>query len=285
MSLYLDLLGLATAPVTRSWTERDTLLYALAVGAGTANPARELDLTTENTDGVAQQVVPTFACMVASTRSPRALGDFDVAKLVHAEQKVVFHRPMSASGTVVAQSTLVDVHDKEKAALLVQESVARDPETGEAVATSTGTFFVRGEGGFGGDRGPVPAPWSLPDRAPDHEITMTTRRDQPLLYRLTGDRNPLHSDPSVAARAGFERPIMHGMCTYGFTCRALLSTVAQDDPARLRSMSARFSKPMMPGDDLVVRIWAEGGTALFQTLDGAGRVVLDRGVAEYSPPK
>lgn len=283
MSLYLDLIGRPTDPVIREWTDRDSLLYALAVGAGADDPTAELEFTTENSAGIAQKVIPTFACLLASTRSPRALGDFDAAQLVHAEQKVVFHHPVAPAGRVSSVSTLVDVFDKQKAGLLVQDSVASDAETGVPVASSTATFFVRGEGGFGGDRGPQPRPWEMPDRAPDHEVRMPTRLDQPLLYRLTGDRNPLHSDPTVAARAGFERSIMHGMCTYGFTCRALLATVAGNDPARLLSMAARFSKPMMPGDDLVVRIWAQDGTALFQVVDGADHVVLDRGVAEYCP--
>ncbi|MFK0156620.1 MaoC/PaaZ C-terminal domain-containing protein [Streptomyces sp. NPDC090493] len=281
MSLNLDLLGRPTEPVLREWTERDTLLYALAVGAGADEPAEELAFTTENSHGIEQQVVPTFGCVVAAARSPRALGDFDVARLVHAEQSVLFHAPIPPAGGVRAISTLTGAYDKGKAALLVQESTAIDVRTGQPLVTSTGGFFVRGEGGFGGERGPEAAPWELPARKPDHEVVYRTRRDQPLLYRLTGDRNPLHSDPTVAERAGFPRPILHGMCTYGFTCRALLHTVGVGRPSRLRSMSARFSRPVMPGDVLTARVWDEDGRALFQTVNGKGDVVLDRGTAEY----
>lgn len=265
----------------REYDDRDTLLYAIAVGAGAENP-QDLAFTTENSEGIDQKVVPTFGCIVAAARSPRTLGDFDTAKLVHAEQAVTFHEPLPSAGRVEAVSTLINVYDKSKAAILVQENQATDTATGRVLVTSQSTFFVRGEGGFGGDRGPEAAPWAAPGRAPDHELTFRTRRDQPLLYRLTGDRNPMHADPTVARRAGFERPIMHGMCTYGFTCRGLLSTVAEADPSRLRSMRARFTRPVMPGDDLTVRVWAESGIAFFQTLNGAGEVVLDRGVAAYT---
>jgi acyl dehydratase len=281
MSLKLDLVGKPTEPVLRQWTERDTLLYALAVGAGADDPAAELSFTTENSEGVDQQVIPSFGCLISGSRSPRDLGDYDYAKLLHAEQAVVFHEPLRVSGSVHAVSTLVGVYDKGNAALLVQESAATDAATGRPLVTAKAGFFIRGEGGFGGERGSAGAPWELPDRAPDHEVTYRTRRDQPLLYRLTGDRNPLHSDPKVAARAGFPRPILHGMCTYGFTCRALVHTLGDSEPARLHSMSARFSRPVMPGDELTVRIWTGGGQAVFQTVNTTGEVVLDRGVAEY----
>lgn len=281
MSIYLDLVGQPTEPVVRTWTDRDTLLYAVAVGAGAADPASELAFTTENSSGTDQQVVPTFGCLIAASRSPRSLGEFDVARLVHAEQAVTFHEPLPAAGSARSVSTLTGAYDKTKAALLVQESTATDDVTGRPLVTTRASFYVRGEGGFGGDRGPAAPAWDLPDRSPDHEITFSTRPDQPLLYRLTGDRNPLHADPVVARRAGFERPIMHGMCTYGFTCRGLLHTIAGSEPRRLRSMSARFSTPVLPGADLTVQVWVTGGTAQFRTLDPEGAVVLDKGLAEF----
>ncbi|WP_127817816.1 MaoC family dehydratase [Microbacterium sp. CPCC 204701] len=279
MTLRHDLVGVPTDPLLREWTDRETLLYALAVGAGAADPAAELDYTTENSAGFVQRVVPTFACGLASARSPRSLGDFDTSKLVHAEQTVVFHGPVPTAGSAKAVSTLTHVYDKAKSALLVQESVATDAVTGAPLATTTGTFMVSGEGGFGGDRGPKAPEWTPPDRSADHQVEYATRADQPLLYRLTGDRNPLHSDPAVARRAGFPRPIMHGMCTYGFTCRALVATAAGGDPDRLRTMSARFSKPALPGTVLTVEVWTHGHDVWFRTLDGDGEVVLDRGVA------
>jgi acyl dehydratase len=143
------------------------------------------------------------------------------------------------------------------------------------------TAFFRGEGGFGGERGASPS-ITIPTRKADHEVRYTTRIDQPLLYRLSGDRNPLHSDPEFAKMGGFERPILHGLCSYGFTGRALLHTLCDGDPGRFRSMDARFSKPVMPGDDLVVSMWTEGDQCLFQTRNQDGVVVIDQGVMEFS---
>lgn len=283
MSLYIHLLNKPTSPVVREWTDRETLLYALAVGAGAQNPADELALTTENSQGIDQQVVPSFAAVIAGARRPSELGEFDTANMVHAEQSVIFHAPIPPAGSVQAVSTLIGVYDKGKAGIVVQENVATDRATGRPLATSTGTFFIRGEGGFDGDRGPTPPPWEIPAHDPNFSVTYPTRQDQPLLYRLTGDRNPLHADPSMAQRAGFPRPILHGMCTYGFTCRALLHTIAGSDPARLLSMSARFSRPVLPGDDLTIQVWDEGnGQAKFQTINGNGDVVLDRGTATFA---
>ena len=138
------------------------------------------------------------------------------------------------------------------------------------------TLFCRGEGGFGGDRGPSDR-IEFPDRAADHEVTYRTREDQALTYRLSGDRNPLHSDPSFAAMGGFDRPILHGLCTYGFTGRALLHTLCASDAGRFRSMNARFSRPVFPGDELIVSMWVDGDTALFRTTNQNGDVVIDQG--------
>lgn len=283
MSLYTHLLNEPTPPIVREWNDRETLLYAVAVGAGAQNPADELAFTTENSQGIDQQVIPSFAAILAAARRPGELGDFDMANMVHAEQSVVFHSPIPPAGSAEAVSTLVGVYDKGKAGIMVQENVATDRATGKPLATSTSTFFIRGEGGFDGDSGPTPPPWDMPVSDPDFTVVYPTRQDQPLLYRLTGDRNPLHADPSMAQRAGFPRPILHGMCTYGFTCRALLHTIAGSDPARLLAMSARFSRPVMPGDDLTIRIWDEGnGKAKFQTYNSKGDVVLDRGTATFA---
>ena len=144
-------------------------------------------------------------------------------------------------------------------------------------------MFIRGEGGFGGERGPR-EDWAPPSQPPAHRITYATRPEQALLYRLSGDRNPLHSDPRFAARAGFPRPILHGLCTYGVTGRALLHTLAKSDPARFRSMSGRFTAPVYPGESLTILIWPghDGDTALFQTVKDDGTIAIDRGRARLS---
>jgi acyl dehydratase len=167
------------------------------------------------------------------------------------------------------------MYDKDTAALVVFESEISDAVTGREVGTTRGSIFIRGEGGFGGDRG-LSTDWPIPESSPDASITYETRRDQALLYRLTGDRNPLHSDPTFAKRGGWDQPILHGMCTYGYTGRALLHLVCGSDPGRFRSMEARFSRPVLPGAELTVNVWIDANTAYFRTISD-GQVVLDRG--------
>jgi acyl dehydratase len=278
MGLDHSLVGIPSEPQLRSWDSTDALLYAVGVGAGLGDPLQELEFTTENCEGIEQKVLPTFAVLVAQTRTSRSLGDFDRAMLVHAEQYFELHRPLPVAGTVRTTSTVTGIYDKGSGALVVTESVAIDTETGEPLVTSRSGAFIRGEGGFGGPRGTEP-PWELPDRLPDHQVVRETRPEQALLYRLSGDRNPLHADPKFASRGGFARPILHGLCTYGVTGRALLSVLCDGDPARFRSMSGRFSRPVLPGEPLTVSVWLAGEdeTALFRTTRADGAVVVDRG--------
>ena len=282
MGLDHSLVGVPGQPQLRSWDSKDALLYAVGVGAGLGDPLRELEFTTENCEGIEQQVLPTFAVLVAQARPARSLGDFDRAMLVHAEQAFELHRPLPVAGTVRTTSTVTGIYDKGSGALVVTESVAVDADTGEPLVTSRGGTFIRGEGGFGGPRGSEP-PWALPDRAPDHLLVRETRPEQALLYRLSGDRNPLHVDPKFAARGGFSQPILHGLCTYGVTGRALLHVLCDGDPARFRSMSGRFSRPVLPGEPLTVSMWRadDGQSALFQTTRADGTVVIDRGRMQF----
>jgi len=284
MGLDHSLVGVPSEPQLRSWDSKDALLYAVGVGAGLGDPLQELEFTTENSQGIEQQVLPTFAVLVAQARVGRSLGDFDRAMLVHAEQYFELHRPLPVEGTVSTTSTVTGIYDKGSGALVVTENVAVDVATGEALVTSRGGTFIRGEGGFGGPRG-ADQSWELPDRAPDHQVVRETRPEQALIYRLSGDRNPLHVDPKFAARGGFSQPILHGLCTYGVTGRALLRVLCDGDPARFRSMSGRFSRPVLPGEPLTVSIWraADGETALFQTTRKDGTVVIDRGRMQFRP--
>jgi acyl dehydratase len=277
LSLDHSLIGVRGEPQERSWTSKDALLYAIGVGAGIGDPLRELEFSTENCEGIEQKVLPTYGVLLAQAGSSRSLGDFDRAMLVHAEQYVELHRPLPVEGTVRTSSTVTGIYDKGSGALVESESVAVDTATGEPVITSRTGTFIRGEGGFGGDRGSS-APWQLPDRAPDHKAVEQTRPEQALLYRLSGDRNPLHVDPRFASRGGFSRPILHGLCTYGFTGRALLHELCGSDPARFSSMSGRFSAPVLPGESLIISIWQDvDGAAAFQTVKEDGTVVIDRG--------
>ena len=284
MPLDHSLVGVPSEPQERSWTSKDALLYAIGVGAGLGDPLAELEFTTENSEGVNQQVLPTYAVLVAQARASRSLGDFDRALLGVHEQAFELHRPLPVEGTVRTVATVTGIYDKGSGALVASENVAVDAATGAKLVTSRSGAFIRGEGGFGGERGPS-GRWQRPERPPDHQVVQPTRPEQALLYRLSGDRNPLHADPKFAARGGFSRPILHGLCTYGFTGRALLHTLCGSDPARFGSMSGRFSRPVLPGDTLVVSIWREDGdSALFQTATEDGTVVIDHGRMRLRAP-
>jgi acyl dehydratase len=277
MALDHALVGVVSEPVERSWDSTAAILYALGVGAGADDPTAELEFTTENTAGVEQQVLPTFGVLAAAARTGRRLGDFDPARLVHAEQSLELHAPLPVAATAQVTSQVTGIHDKGKGALVTSENVAA--VDGTPLVTTRSAVFIRGEGGFGGERGPSDE-WRRPDGAPDEQVRYRTRPDQALIYRLSGDRNPLHADPAFAARGGFARPILHGLCTYGFTGRALLHALCGSDPKRFGAMSGRFSAPVLPGQELVVSLWRDPDgpdDALFQTSTADGTVVIDRG--------
>lgn len=282
-----DAVGASTAPVISKWTAKDTLLYALGVGAGSDDPALELAFTTENSEGAPHRVLPTFAVVptfpcFAGGAALDQVGDFDRGKAVHALQTVELHAPIPSEGEVSTVATIVGVWDKGSGALVEAELVSRDVEAGTPLFTQRNAIFIRGEGGWGGDRGPA-SPVGVPDGPPDHVADMTTRPDQALLYRLSGDVNPLHSDPVYARRFGLDSPILHGLCTYGFTCRALLHAVCESDPSRFVSMSGRFTSPVVPGDALTVQMWlTEPGVARYRTVNQHGDVVIDAGRLEHT---
>jgi len=270
MPIDPNAVGSTGGPVERSWTSKDCLLYALGVGAGTD----ELAFSTEKD----QRVLPTFAVIIGGGGIPfAAIGKFNPAMLVHGEQAIEVFGSIPVEGTVRSTGRIANVWDKRSGAVVVMESESVDAVTGEPRFRTRMAAFIRGEGGFGGERGPSGPRNEPPKRAADLEVRYETRPDQALLYRLSGDRNPLHSDPEFAKRAGFERPILHGLCSYGFTGRALLHGVCGGDPVRFRSMEARFSKPVLPGDTLTVSIWVDGGEASFQTSTQRGDVVIDQG--------
>lgn len=261
-----------------SWNSDKALLYAVAVGAGLEDPSQELEFTTENSPGINQKVLPSFVCVSAGAPLPEGL-EIDFRKLLHAEQSFHLTRPLPVEGTVTAVNTVTGMYDKGSGALITTETIVKD-ENGDELARIGSGLFLRGEGGFGGERGQSDS-WTLPDRAPDAEVPFQTRPEQALLYRLTGDRNPLHSSPEFAKMAGFGEPILHGMCTYGFTARVLLHEVAGSDPEKFAGMYGRFSKTVLPGEPLVVQIWKlEDGGALFRTINADGDAVIDRGRVE-----
>ncbi len=272
--------GAEGEPTEHSWSSKDAILYALGVGAGTD----ELAFTTENTADTPQQVLPTMAVVLGAPFGAFSkIGTFNPAMLVHGEQATALHRPIPTEGTCRTTARITGIYDKGKGAVVVAEAESVDAATGEPLFTNTMSAFIRGEGGFGGDRGPSGPKNVSPERDPDHEVTYVTRPDQALIYRLSGDRNPLHSDPAFAAMGGFDRPILHGLCTYGFTGRALLHTLCGGDSSRFTSIEGRFSSPVYPGEALTVAMWETGGgEAVFQTKGDDGRVVLDAGRATFA---
>ena len=278
MPINLEAVGATSTPVERSWSSADCLLYSLGVGAGSLDAVDfELEYTTENSTDRPQRVLPTFAALLGGGGPARHARFFRPGD---AGPRGAVHRAVGADppeGTVRTTSVVTGIYDKGSGALVVSESASVDARNGEPRFTSTTSLFIRGEGGFGGDRGPSSKAGSAPDRAPDDIVTYSTRPDQALLYRLSGDRNPLHSDPVFAKRAGFDRPILHGLCTYGFTGRALLHTVCGSDPTRFRSMAGRFTRPTFPGDTLTVSIWADDDGVRFRTDNQRGETVIDGG--------
>jgi acyl dehydratase len=276
MPLNLDIVGVPSEPAERSWTLSDVMLYALAVGAGQTDPLAELEFTTENSAGITTRVLPTFANLLGRGGRGRLLGNFNPAALLHGEQAFTLNGHLPVEGTARTVSTVIGIYDKGSGALVITESRTVDAGTGAELATTRSSAFIRGEGGFGGERGPSGSDWEMPTRVADLHVSYQTHPEQALLYRLTGDRNPLHSDPTFAARGGLDRPILHGMCTYGYTGRALLHAVCGSDPARFRAMEGRFTRPVLPGDELTVSIWVDSETAYFRTTSN-GATVLDRG--------
>lgn len=237
-----------------SWGHKDVQLYHLGIGAGVppTDPG-ELRYTLESR----LHVLPSFATVAGG--GPGVLGglsapgvDVDLAAVLHGSQSLETHRPVPAEGSATLTSSVVAVHDKGKAAVVVLRSLAADEDG--PLWTSEAGLFVRGEGGFGGDRGPS-CRSKVPERSPDREVRRGVREDQALLYRLSGDWNPLHADPGFARLAGFDRPVLHGLCTYGMVLKAVVDTVLGGDVTRVRGYGTRFAGVVFPGETLRVRMW------------------------------
>lgn len=287
MAIDPSAIGAVTEPMLFEWTDRDTLLYALGVGAG----VDDLAFTTENSHGIPQQVLPTYAVICCPAFGAAGLiGSFNWALLLHGSQTVRLHAPLPPAGKLSVVSEVTDLQDKGegKNAIVVLHGRGTDPDSGKLIAETITTLVLRGEGGFGGEKGERPAAPEFPDREPDARIELPTREDQALIYRLSGDRNPLHSDPWFAKElAGFPTPILHGLCTYGVSGRALVAELGGGQAANITSIAARFTKPVFPGETLSTLIWrTEPGKAVFRTeasgaQDQEARVVLDDGEVEY----
>ena len=239
--------------VAFAWKAEQSLLYALSVGFG-RDPARRVEL--EYLDrGVAQRTVPTMATVMTFNVFEQDYG-WDYAAVLHGEQRLKLYRPLTPSAELVADFTIEGVSDRGAGnpAVVYTRVDARQAGDNAPVFSARSTLIARADGGFDGPRMAGPVPHQIPDRKPDMTHRAQTRPEQAMLYRLNGDYNPLHASPSAARRAGFDRPILHGLCTYGFACKAILETVCEFDQTLIREFDARFTAPVYPGDEIVTEM-------------------------------
>jgi acyl dehydratase len=280
--VYDKLLALKIPDVERVYTERDPIFYALSLGLG-QDPVNTDELPfvyEENT-----KVLPTFPVVAAQPGFwARELDTgIDWVKVVHGEHDLLLHTPLPARGTVTSHTRVIDVIDKGagKGALVISRRELNDKATGRLYATITQTTFCRGDGGFGGPPRTAPEPHALPTRAPDAVCDLVTRPEMALLYRWNADMNPLHADPAIATAAGFPRPILHGLATFGVSGHAILKIMCGYDPARFRSMAVRFSAPVYPGETIRTEMWRDGTIVSFRArVIERDIVVLNNGRAE-----
>jgi acyl dehydratase len=276
MSIDPDVAVGATLPeIPFTWTESDVLLYHLAIGAGGAPgdnvSAQALRWTVEG-DGM--QVLPSFAVVSPTfhlTEPPRALPgcDIDLLRVLHGTQSLEVHGPIGTSGSATIATRITDVWDKGTAAVIVQEATATAAD-GTDLWSTRSTLFARGEGGWGGDRGPAAVRLEVPRRDPDLDTSYATTPQQALLYRLCGDRNPLHSDPAFAEAAGFPAPILHGLCSLGIVLRAVVDGLLDGDAAAVRAVSARFAGVVFPGETIRFRAWSGDDDVQVEAMIGDG---------------
>jgi acyl dehydratase len=277
MAIKLDLAGKTSAPLKHKYTWKDTVLYALGVGA---KADKELDYLFEMNG---PKVLPTFAVVPSFSSMLTVAGDLGAnpMMILHGEQKVILHRPIPPQGELSTVSEVKGIYDKGKGALVVVEARTSD-EKGEPLFDNVFSIFVRGEGGFGGERGPEALKADPPEgKAPDFAISEKTSLEQALLYRLSGDLNPLHASPQFAKMGNFDRPILHGLCTYGYAGRAVLQGACGGDAKRFKSFAARFSGVVFPGDTLTTEGWqVSPGQWFVRVKTQEDKIVLSNAIAE-----
>jgi acyl dehydratase len=285
---YDRLMSLPPREERGSYGPRDAILYALGVGVGVDDPTSWSSLRYTYETGL--QLLPTMAVIIGSPgfwlMEPQYGVDWQ--RVLHGEQSVELCRPLPVAAEVVSRLRIDAIYDKgaAKGAILYATREIFEAGAGVKLATLKSTSFLRGDGGFGGKAEGAPKPHVVPDhRAPDLTTDVRTRADQALLYRLSGDWNPLHIDPAIARRAGFERPILHGLCTYGIVGRALLANLCSDEAGAFRKFAVRFSNPVFPGETIRIEIWqqSQGLAAVRARVVERDVRVVDNGVFEYQP--
>jgi acyl dehydratase len=266
-----DAVGLELPAMTFEYTDRDVILYALGVGATELDFVYERNLKTLPT----YAVIPAFPAMTGLS----AAVEINLVMVLHGEQAFRIHKTIPTRGRLTTTGRVAGVYDKGKGALATVETETRD-DNGELIFSNSSGVFVRGAGGFGGERGPE-AGNKPPERTPDKTVEMETLPIQAMIYRLSGDRNPLHIDPDFAKMAGYDRPILHGLCTFGHVGRAVLREYCGNDPSRFGGLSVRFSGVVYPGDTIITEMWDEGsGKVVLQAKTQEGRVVISNAAAE-----
>lgn len=273
-----DLVGMEFDPIPYEWNSKDTMLYALGVGC--IPDEKELDFVYENKG---PKVLPTFGVIPGMMAMGGMMGkiEMDLATLLHGEQSIIQHRPLPSDAKVTTVGRVSEIWDKGKAAVVGCEGIVSDKDG--PICTTKATIFLRGQGGFGGERGPSSEDVNVvPDREPDHVYEDTTLIQQGAIYRLSGDRNPIHIDPAFAQMAGYKGPFLHGLCSYGVVGRAILHTLCGSDPARFGSFEARFADQVWPGDQVITKMWIVGdGEAIVQAETQSGNVVLSKAKATF----
>ncbi len=276
MALNLDSVGKTWGPYEFSYTERDLIIYALGIGF----TREDLDFVYEGAKGF--KAFPTYGVIVPASAGAEAFlsTKANFAMVVHGEQTLEIHRPLPKSGTILTTVCLEGVYDKGSGALIVMRFDSKD-KNGAPICTNRVGAFVRGAGGFGGPAQPKKSVPPIPQKSPDFTFEAPTHPNQAALYRMSGDRNPLHIDPAVAKMVGFKEPILHGLCTYGVTCRRFVQEVLPGDSGRVKSYSARFSSPVIPGETLQIKAWNSGPSLyVLEVYNPKGEAVIRNGVIE-----
>ncbi|HNP64786.1 MAG TPA: MaoC/PaaZ C-terminal domain-containing protein [Woeseiaceae bacterium] len=275
---YDKLMATKVADLPLSYNDSEAILYALSVGMG-RNPVDLKELPYVYEQGPVFKTMPTLASVLVPDMFPPGLG-WDFGQVLHSEQRMTLYRPLPPSADLLINKRVVDAFDwgPRKGALILFEAEGRLAADDTVMFTLGCTVMARGDGGFGGPSGTGPKPHRAPRRDPDLSCDIETREDQALLFRLTGDRNPLHADPAKAARAGFDVPILHGMCSYGIACRAILRTICDYDFTLIEGFEARFTSPVFPGDVITTDMWQDGNVVSFRcTVKDRDTIVLRNG--------
>jgi len=275
---YDKLLSTVELDLPFSYTEADAMLYALAIGMG-RDPVNGNELPYVYEQGVPLRTVPTLATVLVPDMFPKGLG-WDYSQILHSEQRLTLYRPLPPAAELKINKRVVDAFDRgpKLGALVLLEAEGRLASDDTVLFTMGCSIVARGDGGFGGPRGKGIPPHRVPRREPDLSCDIGTRADQALLYRLTGDRNPLHADPSRARAVGYDRPILHGLCTFGVACNAILQTICDYDYTLIEQFDARFSAPVMPGDTITTDMWQDGNVVSFScSVKERDAVVLRNG--------